>query len=53
MAADDVRILTTLVEEHVRRTGSPQAKWILENWDRGAAAVRQGLPARIQARTGH
>ena len=32
MGADDVRILTILVEEHVRRTGSPQAKRILANW---------------------
>jgi glutamate synthase (NADPH/NADH) large chain len=28
----DVRILTELVEEHVRRTGSPQGKRILANW---------------------
>jgi glutamate synthase domain-containing protein 3 len=27
-----VRILTALVEEHARRTGSPQAKRILANW---------------------
>ena len=32
MGAQDVRILTTLVEEHARRTGSPQAKRILANW---------------------
>jgi glutamate synthase domain-containing protein 3 len=32
MGAEDVRILTALVEEHVRRTGSPQAKRILANW---------------------
>jgi len=32
MGASDVRILTTLVEEHARRTGSPQAKRILANW---------------------
>jgi glutamate synthase domain-containing protein 3 len=32
MAAEDVRILTKLVEEHVRRTGSPQGKRILANW---------------------
>ena len=32
MGASDVRILTSLVEEHVRRTGSPQAKRILDNW---------------------
>ncbi len=30
---DDVRILTALIEEHVRRTGSPQGKRILANWD--------------------
>ena len=34
-------------------TGSPRAKWMLENWDADAAEVRQGLPARIQARAGH
>jgi glutamate synthase domain-containing protein 3 len=32
MGADDVRVLTTLVEEHARRTDSPQAKRILANW---------------------
>jgi glutamate synthase domain-containing protein 2/glutamate synthase domain-containing protein 1/glutamate synthase domain-containing protein 3 len=32
MGADDVRILTALVEEHARRTGSAQAKRILNNW---------------------
>ncbi|MGA3125530.1 MAG: glutamate synthase large subunit [Candidatus Korobacteraceae bacterium] len=32
MGADDVRIVTALVEEHVRRTASPQAKRILANW---------------------
>ncbi|MDR3764298.1 MAG: glutamate synthase large subunit [Acidobacteriota bacterium] len=32
MGAQDVRILTTLVEEHARRTGSPRAKHILANW---------------------
>jgi glutamate synthase (NADPH) large chain len=32
MGAEDVRILTALVEEHARRTGSPQAKRILGNW---------------------
>ena len=32
MGAEDVRILTALVEEHARRTGSPQAKKILGNW---------------------
>jgi glutamate synthase domain-containing protein 2/glutamate synthase domain-containing protein 1/glutamate synthase domain-containing protein 3 len=32
MGAEDVRILTALVEEHARRTGSPQAKRILANW---------------------
>jgi glutamate synthase domain-containing protein 2/glutamate synthase domain-containing protein 1/glutamate synthase domain-containing protein 3 len=32
MGASDVRILTSLVEEHARRTGSPQAKRILANW---------------------
>ncbi len=32
MAASDIRILTTLVEEHARRTGSPQATRILNNW---------------------
>jgi glutamate synthase domain-containing protein 3 len=32
MGADDVRIVTALVEEHARRTGSPQAKRILANW---------------------
>ena len=32
MGAEDVRILTALVEEHARRTGSPQARRILANW---------------------
>ena len=32
MGAEDVRILTALVEEHARRTGSVQAKKILNNW---------------------
>ena len=32
MGADDVRVVTLLVEEHARRTGSPQAKRILANW---------------------
>ena len=32
MGAEDVRILTALVEEHARRTGSPQANRILDNW---------------------
>ena len=32
IGGEDVRILTELVEEHVRRTGSPQAKRILANW---------------------
>jgi glutamate synthase domain-containing protein 2/glutamate synthase domain-containing protein 1/glutamate synthase domain-containing protein 3 len=32
MGADDVRVVTQLVEEHSRRTGSPQAKRILANW---------------------
>jgi glutamate synthase domain-containing protein 2/glutamate synthase domain-containing protein 1/glutamate synthase domain-containing protein 3 len=30
---EDVRILTALIEEHVRRTGSPRGKRILANWD--------------------
>jgi glutamate synthase domain-containing protein 3 len=29
---EDVRILKALIEEHVRRTGSPQAKRILADW---------------------
>ena len=32
MGASDIRILTSLVEEHARRTGSPQATRILNNW---------------------
>ncbi len=31
-AEEDVRILTALIEEHVRRTGSPQATRILADW---------------------
>ncbi len=42
-----------LIDRHVEFTGSPRAKWILENWDADAAQVRQSLPARIQARAGH
>jgi glutamate synthase domain-containing protein 3 len=29
---EDVRILNALIEEHLRRTGSPQARKILANW---------------------
>ncbi len=32
MGADDVRLVSQLIEEHARRTGSPQAKRILANW---------------------
>ncbi len=40
------------IARHVEETGSPRGKWILENWARDAAEVRQGVPARVQARAG-
>ena len=47
------QLLRALIARHVEATGSPRGKWILENWDAHAAEVRQGLPARVQARAGH
>ena len=36
-----------------RRPAARAAKWILENWATDAAEVRQGVPARVQARAGN
>ena len=41
-----------LVEEHAGARGSPVARALLDDWDGAAAALRQGLPARLQARAG-
>src|SRR6202049_4986558 len=30
--AEDVQLLRSLIERHFECTGSPRAKWILENW---------------------
>ena len=31
--AEDVKILHRLITRHSELTGSPQAKWILQNWE--------------------
>jgi glutamate synthase domain-containing protein 3 len=31
--ADDAALLCHLIEKHFELTGSPRAKWVLENWD--------------------
>ena len=49
----DMQALQNLIVRHVEATGSPRGKWILENWGEHAAEVRQGVPARVQARAGH
>ena len=36
----------------LRRTGSPVGQRVLDDWDDAAAALRQGLPDRLQARAG-
>ena len=33
MEAEDVAVLQDLVFRHFQATGSPRAKWVLENWD--------------------
>jgi len=33
LAAQDIEILHRLISRHSELTGSPQAKWILQNWD--------------------
>ena len=50
--ANDIETLRYWIARHAEETGSPRANWILENWDSHAAEVRQGFPARIQARAG-
>jgi len=30
---EDAKVIYGLIEEHFELTGSPRAKWILENWD--------------------
>ena len=44
--------LRALVEEHLRRTGSPVAARVLDEWERAAASgrVREGDAPRLQAR---
>ncbi len=46
----DQQMLHDLIARHVEFTGSPRGKWILENWHAHAAEIREGVPARIQAR---
>ena len=44
-------LLHDWIARHVEATGSPRAKWILENWETMLPQVRQSLPARVQARS--
>ena len=30
---DDIQLVRSLIEKHLHYTGSPRAKWMLENWD--------------------
>ena len=39
-----------LVENHLRHTGSPLARRVLDNWDAPRSAVREGDAHRLQAR---
>ena len=48
----DIEELRYWIARHAEETGSPRAKWILENWDSMLPQIRQGVPARIQARAG-
>ena len=49
----DMQALLNLITRHAEATGSPRAKWILENWGEMLPQVRQGVPARIQACSRH
>jgi glutamate synthase domain-containing protein 2/glutamate synthase domain-containing protein 3 len=33
MSAEDLALVFGLIERHVELTGSPRAKWVMENWD--------------------
>jgi glutamate synthase (ferredoxin) len=47
--AEDDKELRTLVEEHRRRTGSPRAAAMLDNWEAAVKRFRQVVPVDVTA----
>ena len=50
MLRHDAERLRILVERHQLHTGSARAAALLDDWDNGADAIRQGHAARLRAR---
>ena len=48
--ADDAATLRGLLEEHVRRTGSPRAQELLADWERSLRGFRQLVPVGVAER---
>ena len=45
MEPQDIQIVRALVARHYELTGSPRAKWILDNWSEQASALHQSFSA--------